>query len=217
MKRKEEVIQQIEEAFGANPYPGDNFLQGSNEGCEPYEEVRDFIGKTDWRTLDSELLDRRYSALSFFSEAGFRFFLPSYLVADLCEQLRSADPVFHLSHGFARDFVAGLAPSTAMVQGAGGTRLLNPKRYGALTWADHARFRLSIFTREEAQAIVAYLVYKRERDTLGTNRSRIDAALEKFWLGRAENAPTAESLQAHLREEAEFMAEIVRRREEPKS
>ena len=216
MKRQEEVIEQIERAFGANPYPGDNFIQGSYEGCEPYEEIQAFIGKTDWRTLDSELLDRRYAALSFFSEAGFRFFLPSYVIADLREQLRTADPLFHLSHGFTSISAVGLAPPSGIVHDTGETRLVNPKRYGAMTWADHARCRLSIFTREEAQAIVSYLVYKREHDTLGTNRSRIDAALEKYWLGRAENAPTAESLQAHLREEAAFIAEIARRSEKQK-
>ncbi len=33
----------------------------------------------------------------------------------------------------------------------------NSIRYGAMTWHDHVRCRLSVFTREEAQAIVAYL------------------------------------------------------------
>ena len=93
---KEVVIELIREAFGGNVYPGDAFLQGSFEGCEPYEEVGFFRGKMDWRTLDAEMLDARYSALSFFSEAGFRFFLPAYLIADLQDELRTADPLFHL-------------------------------------------------------------------------------------------------------------------------
>jgi hypothetical protein len=50
---REKVIDQIREAFGANPYPGDAFLQGSFDGCEPYDEVSAFFGKTDWSTLDS--------------------------------------------------------------------------------------------------------------------------------------------------------------------
>ncbi len=32
--------------------------------------------------------------------------------------------------------------------------MLNPRRYGAMTFADWARYRLSVFAREEAQAIV---------------------------------------------------------------
>jgi hypothetical protein len=45
--RKEEVIDQIREAFVATPYPGNGFLQGTFEGCEPYEEVGAFVGETD--------------------------------------------------------------------------------------------------------------------------------------------------------------------------
>ena len=39
----------------------------------------------------------------------------------------------------------------------GKSAFVNPRRYGAMTWHDHARCLLSVFTREEAQAIVAYL------------------------------------------------------------
>ena len=74
---KEEVIEQIRLAFGANLYPGDAFLQGSFDGCEPYDEVSAFFGKTDWRVLDSKTLDGHYCALSFFSEGGFRFDSPT--------------------------------------------------------------------------------------------------------------------------------------------
>src|SRR6185295_14052859 len=98
---KEEVIEQIRNAFIANPYPGDAFLQGSFDGCEPYEEVSAFFGKTDWSQLDSAMLDAHYCALSFFSKCGFRFFLPAYLIADLREELLTADPLFHLWHGFS--------------------------------------------------------------------------------------------------------------------
>jgi hypothetical protein len=72
--RKEEIIDQIREAFLATPYPGDGFLQGTFEGCEPYEEVDAFVGKTDWRALDSTMLDAHYCALSFF----FRGWLPLF-------------------------------------------------------------------------------------------------------------------------------------------
>jgi hypothetical protein len=45
------------------------------------------------------VLDGHYEALSFLSEGGFRFFLPAYLVADVRDQLVTADPGFHLTHG----------------------------------------------------------------------------------------------------------------------
>lgn len=212
--RREAVIAQIQKAFGANAYPGDNFLQGSFDGCEPAEEVGAFVGKTDWNNLDSAMLDARYCVLSFFSEAGFRFFLPAYLIADLREELQTADPLFHLWHGFATVSTEVPVGSQTFQRSSGGTILLNPKRYGAMTWIDYARHRMSVFAREEAQAIVAYLNYKAERDATGIDKPRIDSALAGFWLDRAENAPTRESLQRHLREEEKFTMEILRARQE---
>ena len=95
MKTMEDITKEIHEAFGNNEYPGDGFLQGSFEGCEPFDEVGPFKGKRDWRTVDPEFLDGHADALSFFSEAGFRFFLPAYLVADLRGRLRTADPLLN--------------------------------------------------------------------------------------------------------------------------
>jgi hypothetical protein len=212
--RKEEVIDQIREAFGANPYPGDAFLQGSFDGCEPYDEVGAFVGKTDWSKLDSTMLDSHYCALSFFSEGGFRFFLPAYLIADLREELLTADPLFHLWHGFATVSVEVPVGPQKFRRDSDAKTLLNPKRYGAMTWSDYARHRLSVFTREEAKAIVAYMTYKREHDTTGLDKSRIDAALKEFWFDRAENAPAHEILEAHLKEEVRFTAALQRKQEE---
>jgi hypothetical protein len=212
--RKKEVIDQIREAFSRTHYPGDGCLQGSFEGCEPYEEVGAFVGRTDWKALDSAMLDAHSCALSFFSEGGFRFFLPAYLIADLRNELLTADPLFHLWHGFAAVSTDVPVGPETFRRGSGGERLLNPKRYGAMTWSDYARHRLSVFTREEAKAIVAYMTYKREHDAMGLDKTRIDAALREFWLGRAENAPTHEAGEAHIQEEERFTAALQRRREE---
>jgi hypothetical protein len=44
------LIETIHRAFGATPHPGDAFLQGSFDGCEPFEEVGHFKGKpVRWR------------------------------------------------------------------------------------------------------------------------------------------------------------------------
>jgi uncharacterized protein DUF6714 len=212
--QKQEVIDQIREAFATTPYPGDRFLQGTVEGTEPHEEVGVFVGKSDWRELDSTMLDRHYSALSFFSECGFRFFLPAYLIADLREELLTADPLFHLWHGFATVSAEIPVGKQMFRRDSGGKRLLNPRRFGAMTWTDYARCRLSVFTREEAKAIVAYMTYKRERDTMGLHKPRIDAALQDFWLDRLENAPTHDVLRAHAQEEEQFTAAVHRTREE---
>jgi hypothetical protein len=211
---KEEVIAQIREAFVTTPYPGDAFLQGSFDGCEPYDEVGAFVGKTDWSKLDSTILDGHYCALNFFSEGGFRFFLPAYLIADLREELLTADPLFHLWHGFVTVSAEVPVGPQKFRRDSGGKGLLNPQRYGAMTWSDHARHRLSVFTREEARAIVAYMSYKREHDTMGLDKSRIDVALKEFWFDRAENAPTHEAVKAHTQEQESFTAAVQCMQEE---
>jgi hypothetical protein len=208
MNNKETVIKTIRETFGQNEYPGDNFLQGSFEGCEPYEEIEPFKGRTDWQNIDSALLDGHYNALSFFSEAGLRFFLPAYLIADLQGELQTAEPLFVLTHGFSDVAVEHQTKMRLFVRKTGRTVLLNPRRYGAMTFYDYARFRLSIFTREEAQAIVAYLHYKRDADPYRLYQQAIEAALSLYWLERAGHAPSAESLKHHLGEEAEYLAAI---------
>jgi hypothetical protein len=77
-----------------------------------------------------------------------------------------------------------------------------------MTSYDYARFRLSVFTREEANAIVAYLKFKRDSDPDVIDRESIDAALDSFWLERALAAPQAASLEQHIAEQEEYLAEI---------
>lgn len=209
MNDKEAVIKAIREAFGANEYPGDYFLQGSFEGEEPYQEIEPFKGKFDWQTIPAALLDTHYSALNFFSEAGLRFFLPAYLIADLQDELQTAEPLYLFVHGFIDLSVEHRLKTRIFVRKTGKTAFMNPRRYGAMTFYDYARCRLSIFTREEAQAIVAYLKYKREADLYHLHQEAIEAALNSFWLERATHAPTAESLKQHLIEEAEYLAAIT--------
>ena len=208
MSDKETVIQNIHEAFSETEYPGDPFLLGSREGCEPYEEVGPFEGKDDWTSLNSEFLDAHYGALSFLSDGGFRFFLPAYLVADLKDELDTADPLFHLTHGFYDSSVEVPTPSGVTVRRFGRSTFVNPRRYGAMTSYDHARYRLSVFTQEEAQAIAGYLNYKRDLDPHGIEKEQIDAALDLYWRKRAEDAPAAKALKQHLEEEASFLKGI---------
>lgn len=209
----EQVIAIVDEAFRAAPYPGDPFLIGSNEGCEPAEVAQAFAGRTDWRVLSPEFLDEQYVALSFFSEGALRFYLPAYLTADLRGALRTADPVFPLTGQFA-EWRADLARGVeAFSRRHGGTTLLNPRRYGAMRDEDYARFRLSVFAREEAAAIVAYLEWRSSRDPVLGEAAQIAAALDRFWRPRALAAPTLADIDAHLREEARFMAAVRRDRE----
>lgn len=208
MTEKEAVIEKITDAFGKNEHPGEHFLQGSYEGDEPYEEVGPFKSLTDWKTIGAEFLDAHASALSFFSEAGFRFYLPAYLIADLQGLLVTADPLNHLTGGFS-DFTIKLPVGEREFTITGGkSTFINPRRYGAATLYDYDRYRLSIFTREEAEAIVAYLQFKRDFDPDVFNKAGIDSALNLFWLDRAQSAPSAEELKKYLANQEAYLAAI---------
>ena len=77
-----------------------------------------------------------------------------------------------------------------------------------MTSYDYARWRLSVFTREEANAIVAYLEFKRDLDPDVIDRKAIDAALHSFWSERARTAPQARSLEQHIAEQQDYLAAI---------
>jgi hypothetical protein len=193
------LIHAIQLGFERAEYPGDAYLQGSFDGCEPYDEVGPFKGRTDWSQLDAAFLDGHYCALSFFSEAGFRFFLPAYMIADVRGLLLTADPAFHLTHGFSDHSYEDHRDGRPVVHRWGKSKLINPRRYGAATTFDYARYRLSVFAREEARAIVAYLSWK--RDAVGANEAEIrsiDAALAMFWRDRVQSAPTVQDLAPDL-------------------
>lgn len=204
---KESVIRSILEAFANSEFPGDGFLQGSFDGCEPAEEIEPFLGQHDWQKVDSQILDSHSAALNFLSEAGLRFFLPAYLIADLRDQLRVADPLFVLIHGFSDTEVDRPTKFRTFKLKTGKSGFVNPRRYGAMTFYDYAKMRLSIFSREEANAIVAYLRHHLESQE--PRSGEIQAALDAFWIARAANAPTTDQLRQHLIEEQEYLAAIT--------
>jgi hypothetical protein len=168
---QETVKEQIRCAFVAAEYPGDWCLRGSNEGDEPFLLEKEFRGKTDWKTIDATFLDQAPSgfgtALSFFSDEAFCFYLPAYLIADVDALLDRSNPVFHLCHGFDDD--------------SRGKRV-NPRRYGERTWFDEAKHKFAMFNQIEAAAIVAYLRFARERDEF--DQKMIDQALKNYWFDR---------------------------------
>jgi hypothetical protein len=213
MSDREAVIARILAAFGKNRHPGGAFLQGSFDGCEPYEQVSPFATREDWKAIEASFLDTHAEALNFFSEAGFRFFLPAYLIADLRGQLSVADPLFQLTHGFSDGTTEIPANGRTFVMRYGKSAFINPRRYGAATFYEYARYRLSIFTREEASAIVAYLRFKRDLDPDVFDREAIEAALNLFWLEREQRAPPAASLEKHIAEQEEYLAAIRSRTE----
>ena len=202
-----ELIDLIRRAFAGTPHTGDRFLQGSREGRDAFEAIEPFRGVSTWGAMEAAVLDRQYDALSFRSEGGFRFFLPAYMIADLNGELLTADVVFHLTHGFSDQEVEVPVGDETFIRKMGRSALLNPRRFGAMTFADYARYRLSVFSRGEAAAIVAYLEYKRTAPD-SYDAESIEAALTAFWRSRAASAPTGDDLTAHLEAERAFLEAI---------
>lgn len=165
----------IRAAFQDTPPPDPGDLRNSAESDEPLLLEAEFRQVPDWRRVDVAFIDRAPdgfgSALSFFSSAAFRYYLPAYLLADLRGRLQQATPVFHLWHG--------------LVDGQRDT-LVNERRYGKWTWFEAASDRFQGFAPAEVAAIVAYLRYKAEHDQLGVDRPMIEQALRNFWLPRGE-------------------------------
>lgn len=172
MNDKEAIAAQIAMAFASVEHPGDWCLRGSNEGEEPYLLEQEFKGKTDWRAIAPSFLDQAPagfgSALHFFSDEAFHFYLPAYLIADMRGQLEQSDPVFCLTHGLDE---------------ASNHECVNPRRYGERTWFEDARHKFAIFNREECAAIVAYLTLKKEADAFAS--PQIEEALKNYWYERA--------------------------------
>ncbi len=83
------LIETIRDAFEKQPYPGDDQLCGSEYGDEPAEYALEFRG-LDWRTLHPRFLSYHSAALSFFTDAAFAYFLPAFLIADVCGEAGSA-------------------------------------------------------------------------------------------------------------------------------
>jgi hypothetical protein len=135
---------QISEAFCRGVYPGDGCLTNSREGTEPGLLEHEFKGKTDWRALSPSFIDQAPdgfgTALNFFSDEAFRFYLPAYLLADLDEKLKQTNVVFALTHGFDKE--------------SRGKRI-NPQRYGERTWFEHARHKFAMFNAQESKRLSA--------------------------------------------------------------
>ena len=172
MTRLESVKADILKAFAAVECPGDWCLINSREGSEPLLLEQEFQGKDDWRSLDASFIDQAPdgfgTALSFFSDEAFHFYLPAYLLADLDGRLKQADPVFHLTHGLDR---------------VSRHEKINPRRYGERTWFEYARYKFAMLNDHERAAIAEYLKYKRDSETLTeTERAGINDALENYWV-----------------------------------
>ena len=170
---KEAVKVLIRSAFAHVKCPFVQNLVNSYEEDEPELVIEAFKDKKDWTTLTVEFLSNApdgtdASPLNFFSDEAFLFYLPAYLIADLDFRMDKAYPVFSLTFGLTEESK---------------NEVIGP-RSGERTWLDAALHKFSMFNKEKARAIVAYLEYKMENGD-SPDKPRIREALDNYWLKKA--------------------------------
>lgn len=170
-----DLIEKIKQAFAEVEKPSSWNLANSREGTEPAALEREFSEVPSWDLLTSEFLDETPegfgTALSFFSDEAYRYYLPAYLIASVSEELQRVDPVFYLTHGLDENSKE---------------KLINRRRYGSRSWHDYAIFRNSVFSADQASVISAYLRYQLTKATITeAERKRTEEALHNYWVIRA--------------------------------
>ncbi|MEN7526301.1 DUF6714 family protein [Cupriavidus sp. DL-D2] len=172
---KQDISVAIIEAFSSVEPPPEWHIVDSLEGFEPALVEKTFSGRL-WNELTDDELDRD-PALCFFSVEAFRYFLPAYL-------LRELDGHYFQQNELAFTLTSGL---TEVWQ----DKLVNPCRYGAMTSWDRAIHRFATLTKEQVNAVVAFLDYKieesREDDSYG--HQLMSEAMKNYWLPRSKGLP----------------------------
>jgi hypothetical protein len=159
------LIAQIEQAFAAVPYPGDDRIcpgvtaETRRFGTEEAEIEAAFRG-IHWRDVPLEVLNLHQLSLSFFSPAGFRFYLPAYLLAVLGVPRRP--PGFLEMGGIKGAVLHSLQPPVEMSW--------KPRSHPTVAWFLE---RVNGFAPEQREAIQAFLHH------VGGREAR--AALNRYW------------------------------------
>lgn len=171
----DQLIELFKSSFTEAKFPGVDNLSRGYQTDEPEAVQREFSDKHDWRTLEPDFIDRApmgmASALSFFSDAAFRFYLPAYVIADVQHLFKRVDLAFHLVYCFTdKEFFS---------TGKTDKWMLNVQLN-----------RCSLFTSKEVQAIIAYLEYVAYADDAYYEYDRVDAqqALTNYWYTRESGA-----------------------------
>ena len=196
------LCREIRAAFAATPYPGDEALCPS-VGEEPGEIAMGLRG-VPWQSAHPHLLDCCNSALSFLSGAGFRYYLPAFLLVGLLlnelnefDYYGNGDPVFHLTYGLydkrideedlaaLSDFTGSGFVSLPNVEGINRSPQSMQEMFqkvseiqNKIDWSQYSIQRFTSFNREERTAIIHYLEYRAEDEFQAV---KIHQTLEDYW------------------------------------
>lgn len=153
--RREQLKQQVEEAFASVPYPGDERIAYAPDAWECEELNADFRG-LHWKSVPRDVLRRHSDDLALFSIDGFLFFLPAYLLAALDD--------FWDVRGFV------LSHLTPPEESEGGSE----------AWTSSLR-RFEHLTPAQKHAVRACLEYFRDEAPGDVSRAHVSQALARYW------------------------------------
>lgn len=169
MDSLEQLRQKIRFAFKGVGFPGQDNLSRGHYGNEPALTSAAFRNATDWAVLSAEDIDDApegyATALAFFSDRAFQFYLPAYLLADIDRKLRCADPAFQLCHPFA-DMELSVERTASTL-----ARIREAKRAS----------RFAHFTKPQVEAVASYLKFKLNDSMWIEGQDEIEHALLAFW------------------------------------
>jgi hypothetical protein len=151
--RIQEVVRQIEAAFGGLDHPGDDKLL--HPQCFDDMDIEAFYGGPHWRDVPSDLIAYENAALCFSSPEGFQFYLPAYLIWTLRNYEGESASVLHTLYS--------LDPG----QAGDKLRAFQISKFGLLT-------------PEQRRTIVDFLGLFRDHEDLGPVA---ESAMENYWGG----------------------------------
>ena len=132
-----DLIAQIDAAFGARPYPGDDNI--THHPCTECAEMAAYFKGRSWRSVTGEELRLEGQGDSLFTVPAYCYFLPAYLTAAIREPEAADVCVDHLTYRFG--------PKEDDAWGRG--------RLGEI---------LSELSRTEREAALAYFRFELSRD-----------------------------------------------------
>ncbi len=169
----EDILDEIREAWPPEATPFR--IVDAYEGDEPRLLAEEFASGPRWDSLEPEFLDSTPdgygSALSFFGQEAFRYYIAAFMKADLEESLERVDPVFALTYGLS-DAVRN--------------EPVNPMRFGEQTWFHVKQAGFSLFDKRQVACIVHFLEFKESRCEFPDDAAEIRQALLNYWKPRVK-------------------------------
>jgi len=183
----------IHAAFGPLPYPGAAHIVRDNSGADLESlAICDALHGQHWRDVSFDTLDGLRSALPFLSPAGYRFYLPAFLIFSIVDFPRAdiiPDEVIRtLTWPNPADLdrlraLAQIHPEMQPFAGAEWEQILATLTTSYRSGEPEVTFqeRIAGFDPAQNKAIYQFLIYMRAVHGEDFSDHAPDRALERYW------------------------------------